>query len=160
MRYRTKAAVVPILLALTLAAAACAGNRSPQTVAHYGAVNGTIIVDAVDKVQDFIIAEEKAGHVPTDQAVVAMKAIGKALEEAKKAPPLLKKLANLQVGSAEADPLVLQVRAVLVAVSSEAGKALIPISDAAVRDKIGALLEGVVRAIDVIYGWLAKGGVA
>ncbi len=159
MRLRTKATLVPIVLALVMASA-CAGNRSPATVAHYGAVNGTILVDAVDKAQDFIIAEEKAGNIPTDQARQSMVYIGKALESAKKAPPLLISLANLPVGSEQSAPIVKQVQDVLLALSTDAGQALIPIKDDGVRKRFAEVLVGVAKAINIVYGWLAKGGVA
>jgi hypothetical protein len=81
-----RAVVLGTLLAL---AAGCALVTQPSTPARV-LQHGVAVLDAIGVAQTAVIAAHDAGLLPTDQAVVAMRAIGGALERAIVLVPLLR----------------------------------------------------------------------
>lgn len=134
-------------IATVVSSQACAGKADPNTVVTSVSNNATVVVQAVDEVQKFIIAEEAAGRIPRNAAVTAMEGIGRSLEASRMAREHVSKLLLLPSGSTEAKPLIVQIQDALTLASSEAAMALVPIGDEAVRKQVGQLLTGVNKAI-------------
>jgi hypothetical protein len=149
-------AAIFVFMVAAVGNSACAAGKTPAAVAANVAHNGTILVDVVDKVQDFVIAQEAAGTIPRNQAVTAMEGIGRALDAAKRVPGNLDKLAQLSDGSSEEQTVLTQIRDALTIISTEVGQALIPIESAEMRKQIGALAAEVNKTIGIVLGWVLE----
>jgi hypothetical protein len=134
----------------TIPTAGCAGKADPPTIATAVSNNATIVVQAIDEVQKFIIEQEAAKRIPRNAAVTAMETIRRALEASRAARGHVEKLLLLPSGSADAKPLIGQIQDALSLASSEAALALVPIGDEAVRQQIGQLLVSVNKAISEV----------
>lgn len=146
-----------ILLALTLSvvlfAPACT-HPAPAKVAAVTAHNGTIVVDAIDKVQDYVITHQRDGSLPTPEADAVMTGIKTTLTAAQKLPDLLRKLAALSPSDPLHDDLITQIRSVLVDVANGQDTFLVPINNLDTRAAVAGLSKEVTKTLDIVYGWI------
>lgn len=161
MRMRKIRFGLPVLLLLAISA--CAGKASPATIATTVANNGTLVVQAIDEVQKFVIAQEAEGRIPRNQAVTVMEGIGRALQASKTASGYVDQLIKLPTDSTDQKPLIDKIQDSLAIASSEVGMALVPIDNAEVRAQVGKLAGSVSRAIAevnkvIVAVIAAKGG--
>lgn len=155
---KTWTGITLALIALTVSA--CSGNRSPQTIAANTAHNGTILVQSVDEVQKFVIAQEAAGAIPRNTAVTIMEGIGRGLKAARSASGYLDRLASLPTGSSETGPLVGQIQDALALINKDVVGLVVPGANDAVKQQIATLVAEVNRAITAVQDQIAryKGG--
>lgn len=154
MRFAKRLTFAALAAVTILSLTGCGGNIHPNTVVTNVANNATVIVQAVDKIQDFVIEQEAAGRIPRNAAVTTMEHIGSALKAARQAHDYMDTLIQTSPSDLETKTLMGQIQTTLAIVSTEVGMSLIPVNDETVRAQVAKLAGEVANAIAAVNNTL------